>query len=159
MGVSGAGKSTIGQLLAKKMNWIFVEGDDFHSSASKHKMTAGASLDDADRKNWLYKLVSVCTTSTKPMVISCSALKKSYREILSSHKNRTIFIHLSGAKEVLESRLHKRKNHFFNPILLVDQLNTLEPLSTDECGFKINFNRGTNLVVAEIISRLNDWKI
>ena len=136
-----------------------MEGDDFHSSANKHKMTAGASLDDTERKNWLYKLVSVCTTCTKPMVISCSALKKSYREILSSRKNRTIFIHLSGAKEVLESRLNGRKKHFSNPILLLDQLNTPEPLSRGEYGFEINFNRETNLVVAEIIFRLNDWKI
>ena len=156
MGVSGVGKSTISKLLAERMAWKFIEGDDFHSDSNRQKMSAGISLNDQDRLEWLYKLASIFNSCSSTTVVSCSALKRKYREILSAHSNQTTFIHLVDPFKVLERRLNARKKHFFNSVLLLDQIKLLEPLSLNEQGFKINFDQNSNLIVAEIISRLDD---
>ena len=156
MGVSGSGKTLIGKKLSKILNCEFIEGDDYHSSSNKEKMAKGDPLTDADRLDWLNELRDHLSQASKRIVLSCSSLKKSYREILSAHSNRTVFIHLHAYPEILEHRLNARKNHFFNPSLLLDQLNTLEALNEDETGFQINTDNSCENIVAEIKSKLND---
>ena len=156
MGVSGCGKSFIGQRLADKYNFTFADGDDYHSEQNKLKMAKGIPLDDQDRMSWLNQLRDLLSHAQNPTILACSALKKSYREILCDHSHDTIFIHLSGSRQVLKDRLTARRDHFFNPSLLDDQLATLEPLDEDELGFSINIEQKWEKIIAEIETKLND---
>ena len=158
MGVSGCGKSFIGEALARELNMEFVEGDEFHTSENKEKMGAGIPLDDKDRMGWLEKLAELASKSKQPLIISCSALKRSYRELLGSKGADLIFVHLHGPKEVIEPRIKERTGHFFDPGLLTSQYETLEVLGIGEQGFQVNVVAPEHLVLAEIISRLDDWK-
>ena len=159
MGVSGCGKSLVGQALALKLGVKFIEGDEFHTPESKIKMGAGIALNDEDRWGWLRKLGDLASNNEEPLIISCSALKRSYREFLSSKGADLIFVHLHAHREVIESRIEARKGHFFNPGLLASQFDTLEPLEPDEQGFQVNVANSEHLVLAEIISRLDDWEL
>jgi carbohydrate kinase (thermoresistant glucokinase family) len=156
MGVSGSGKSFIGQKLANQLNFAFTDGDDFHSDHNKQKMATGTPLNDHDRLSWLNQLRDFLSNIQKPTILACSALKKSYREILSDHSHDTILIHLTGSQKVLQDRLATRKEHFFNPSLLYDQLATLEPLDPEELGFSINIEQNWEKIIAEIETKLND---
>jgi len=156
MGVSGCGKSFIGQKLANQLNFAFADGDDFHSDHNKQKMANGTPLNDQDRLSWLNQLRDLLSNIQKPTILACSALKKSYREILCDHSHDTILIHLTGSQKVLQDRLATRKDHFFNPSLLHDQLTTLEPLHPDEKGFSIKIEQNWEKIIAEIITKLND---
>ena len=158
MGVSGCGKSFIGQKLAHKLSFTFVDGDDFHSAQNKQKMVNGIPLNDQDRLSWLNQLRDLFSNAQNPTILACYALKKSYREILCDHSDDTIFIHLRGSQEVLQVRLATRKDHFFNPSLLYDQLATLEPLQPDERGFSIKIDQNWEKIIAEIEMKLNDVK-
>lgn len=129
MGVSGSGKSTIGRMLAKQMGLSFYDADDFHSSQSINKMGAGIPLDDLDRTPWLETLASRIAEWNKGngAVLACSALKESYRNILtSSGEEAVLFVCLTATKSLIQSRLAQRTGHFFDPILLQNQLDTLE---------------------------------
>ena len=156
MGVSGTGKSTIGIELSQMLEIPFLEGDDLHSVANKNKMRAGIPLIDKDRLPWLEGLREINNQSRKNLVLSCSALKRSYRDILTDHKNRTFFVHLHAPYHVIEERLSLRKEHFFNPQLLKDQFENLELLEEKEKGIQINVDQSIDLVVAEISRSLND---
>lgn len=156
MGVSGCGKSLIGKKLAHKFKCKFIEGDDYHSLENKKKMESGFALNDNDRENWLHALKNCLSEAKERVVLSCSALKKKYRKILSENSNYTLFIHLDVGREILETRLKSRKGHFFNPLLLQDQLNTLEALDGEEKGFSINSNQNCEIIIAEILSKMND---
>ena len=158
MGVSGCGKSFIGEALARELNMEFVEGDEFHTSENKKKMGAGIPLDDDDRMGWLKKLAELACDRKLPLVISCSALKRSYRELLCSKGADLVFVHLHAPREVIEPRIKERTGHFFDPGLLSSQYETLEPLEGGEQGFQVNVVKPGHLVLAEIISRLDDWK-
>ena len=158
MGVSGCGKSFIGQKLAKQLNFVFTDGDDFHSDHNKQKMANGTPFNDHDRLSWLNKLRDLLSNAQNPTILACSALKKSYREILCDHSHDTILIHLTGSQKVLHDRLLTRKDHFFNPSLLYDQLATLEPLQPDERGFSIQIEQKWEKIIAEIEMKLNDVK-
>ena len=159
MGVSGCGKSLVGQALALKLGVKFIEGDEFHTPENKKKMGAGIALNDGDRWGWLRKLGDLASNNEEPLIISCSALKRSYRELLGSKGADLIFVHLHAHREVIESRIEARKGHFFNPGLLASQFDTLEPLEPDEQGFEVNVANSEHLVLAEIISRLDDWEL
>lgn len=159
MGVSGCGKSLVGQSLALKLGVKFIEGDEFHTSENKKKMGAGIPLNDEDRLGWLTKLGDLASNDEEPLIISCSALKRSYRDLLGSKGADLIFIHLHARREVIESRIEARKEHFFDPGLLGSQFDTLECLQPDEQGFQVNVANSEHLVLAEIISRLDDWKL
>ena len=119
-------------------------------------MSDGFPLNDADREIWLSKLSTIAGNAKECTVIACSALKKIYRRILSNHTNRTIFVHLKGSKEEVTERLNNRTEHFFNSVLLDSQFATLEPLSSTEDGFEVQINQEIDLIVAEIITSLND---
>jgi len=159
MGVSGSGKSTIGKQVSSKLDIPFLEGDHFHSDKNKKKMNAGLPLSDKDRIPWLINLTEIIQNTQSDLLISCSSLKKSYRKILTNHSNRTLFVHLSGSFDLIEKRLREREDHFFNPILLKDQFNTLESLENGENGFEINIRPKIDLVVAEIIASLKVWLV
>ncbi len=158
MGVSGCGKSFIGQKLADQLNFGFVDGDDFHSDQNKQRMGNGIPLNDQDRLSWLNQLQSLLSNVQKPTILACSALKKNYREILGDHSHDTVFIHLIGSQEVLQDRLATREDHFFNPSLLNDQLTTLESLQPEEKGFSIKIEQNWEKIIAEIETKLNDIK-
>ncbi|MBT3636901.1 MAG: gluconokinase [Opitutae bacterium] len=159
MGVSGCGKSLVGEALASKLDLKFIEGDEFHTPENKKKMGSGIPLNDDDRLGWLKILGDLANSSEQPLIISCSALKKSYRDILDSKGAKCIFVHLHASREVIEGRIRARKGHFFDPRLLTSQFDTLEPLEHGEQGFQVNVANPEHLVLAEIISRLDDWNI
>ena len=129
MGVTGAGKTTIGRMLATALGWEFHDGDDLHTEASKLKMHRGIALDDADRAPWLSairKLILAMLSGGRDGVIACSALKQSYRDEIVVDPNLVKVVYLKGSKEVIAERLRNRGGHFMNPDLLQSQFDTLE---------------------------------
>lgn len=159
MGVSGCGKSLIGESLSLKLGRKFVEGDEFHTPENKNKMGNGIPLNDKDRMSWLTKLGDLANESRQPLIISCSALKKSYRDLLGSKGGNILFVHLHAPREIIETRIKTRKGHFFDPGLLTSQFETLQHLGSGEQGFAVNVDQAKHLVLAEIISRLDDQQI
>ncbi|QJX00327.1 gluconokinase [Frigoriglobus tundricola] len=131
MGVTGTGKTTIGKLLAGKLGWTFVEGDDFHPAANVAKMHAGVPLTDADRAPWLAALrerIDAASAQGENVVLACSALKHAYQEYLRQHEPDNVrYVYLHAAEELIRDRLAARKGHFMNPGLLHSQFETLEP--------------------------------
>ncbi|MEG4202357.1 gluconokinase [Microcoleus sp. Pol7_A1] len=129
MGVSGSGKTTVGKLLAQSLNWDFSDADDFHPSANIEKMSRGIPLEDADRVPWLLKLQAAIDRwllENKNVVLACSALKASYREILCRDPQRMKIVYLKGSFQLLSARLASRENHYMKADLLLSQLDTLE---------------------------------
>lgn len=127
MGVSGSGKTTIAQALARRLQLEFIEGDEFHSRANREKMHAGVPLTDADRQPWLLALrsrIDALLARKGNAVLTCSALKQAYRDALAAPGVR--FVYLKVTKEVARERLARRRGHFFNPALLESQFQTLE---------------------------------
>ena len=124
MGVSGAGKTTIGEALANALGWPFVEGDDFHPQANVDKMARGEPLDDADRAPWLAALAAKMRTLDDG-VVACSALRETYRDVLHVHDD-VRFVLLDVPRAELERRVHARRGHFMPASLLDSQLQTLE---------------------------------
>ena len=132
MGVTGCGKTTIGQLLSKKMEWSYHDADDFHPKANVDKMASGVPLEDQDRWPWLDRL-SVCVgdwiRSETGAVLACSALKEVYRKRLISGRKEVAVVHLVGNRELIAERLEKRLDHYMPTSLLESQFQTLEPPS------------------------------
>ncbi|MBD0342367.1 MAG: gluconokinase [Microcoleus sp. Co-bin12] len=129
MGVSGSGKTTVGKLLAQSLNWDFSDADDFHPSANIEKMSRGIPLEDADRLPWLLQLQAAIDRwllENKNVVLACSALKASYRDILCRDQQRMKIVYLKCSFEVLAARLTSRENHYMKADLLLSQLETLE---------------------------------
>lgn len=129
MGVSGAGKTTIGSMLADTLGWQFADADSFHPPANIQKMTNGVPLEDADRGPWLDAL-RACILNWLDLgrhgILACSALKHSYREALRVDDDRVAFVYLKASPEVLAERLKKRVGHYMKPEMLKSQLETLE---------------------------------
>ncbi|HLI80071.1 MAG TPA: gluconokinase [Candidatus Binataceae bacterium] len=129
MGVSGAGKTTIGRMLAAQMGWEFRDADDLHSAANKNKMASGIALTDADRAPWLASIRDLIATSIAQnanLVLACSALKQSYRDQIVVDPERVKIVYLKGSRELIASRIAHRKSHFMNKDLLASQFDTLE---------------------------------
>ncbi|MFQ5657595.1 MAG: gluconokinase, partial [Candidatus Methylomirabilales bacterium] len=129
MGVSGSGKTTTGQLLAKDLNWRFYEGDDFHPKANVDKLSRGIPLTDEDRASWLaalHHLIQDLITDKQSAVISCSALKQTYRDRLAVNRSEVAFVYLKGSYDLTHERLLSRTDHFMKAELLTSQFDTLE---------------------------------
>lgn len=129
MGVSGTGKSTIGRMLASRLNWDFYEGDDFHPQSNIEKMKQGIPLTDDDRAGWLTAIanqISQLELQNRDGVVTCSALKEKYRQKLTDAAPDVQFVFLHGSYELISERLATRKGHFMTSKLLQSQLETLE---------------------------------
>jgi gluconokinase len=129
MGVEGSGKTTIGQLLAQQLGWKFADADEFHSSANVEKMQQGIPLTDADRAGWLTAIHDAAVrweTEGMNAVITCSALKNSYRQQIEAGTKNLKFVYLRGSYELIAKRLSERKGHFAKGNLLASQFATLE---------------------------------
>jgi gluconokinase len=154
MGVSGSGKTTVGNLFAKKVRAIFYEGDDYHPLKNIAKMRAGIPLTDADRKQWLKRLRKIIVRALAKnefSVLACSALKTKYREELAKGDPAVKFVYLTGSPALIARRLQKRRGHFMPAALLESQLATLEP-PRDALVF--NFKKSPQKIVSELIQAL-----
>lgn len=142
MGVSGSGKTTVGQELARALGWRFVEADDFHPPANVTKMRSGSPLNDDDRGPWLAALrreIDRGLATYDSLVVACSALKERYRTVLNADPARVMIVHLDGDRALLQARLDARSGHFMNPALLDSQLADLEaPADALRCGITLS---------------------
>jgi gluconokinase len=152
MGVSGSGKSTVGAALAQRLRVPFADADDFHPPANIAKMTSGHPLDDDDRRPWLDLIGTWLAEHVDGGVMSCSALKHSYREQLRQHCPAVEFLHLSGTTDVIGRRQATRPGHFMPATLLASQFETLEPLTADEHGIAIDVDQDIDSIVQEFVS-------
>ena len=153
MGVSGSGKSTLARALAESLGWPFEEGDSLHPAANLAKMQAGQPLDDADRAPWLAAIgrwIDAQAAAGTPGVLTCSALKRAYRDELREHRPQVRFVFLSGRRELIEERMRRRQGHFMPACLLDSQLATLQPPTADERSIEVDVALTTADQVAEI---------
>jgi len=130
MGVSGAGKTTVGRMLAQSLGWEFRDGDDLHSAANRDKMAHGVALTDADRLPWLAAiraLIDDYLARARSVVVACSALKRAYRNILVGDPARVNFVWLDGSRDLIERRIAGRRGHFMAAGLVASQFADLEP--------------------------------
>jgi gluconokinase len=154
MGVTGAGKTTVGRALAESLGWEFHDGDELHSEMAKRKMHLGIALDDADRAPWLSalrKLILGMVSEGRNGVVACSALKQSYRDELVVDPNFVRVVYLKGPKELIGERLRNRVGHFMNPELLRSQFETLEE---PRDAIVVNVSMAPEAIVSGIRSQL-----
>jgi gluconokinase len=157
MGVSGSGKSTIADKLAGRIGWRSVDGDKFHPASNIAKMSAGHPLTDEDRWPWLEAIAAEIDRSCKagePAVIACSALKRSYREILVHRRDDVRIVYLNGSQQLIAERLAKRRGHFMPPGLLDSQFKTLEPPDKTENPVTVSIAGAPDDIVDDIIRQL-----
>jgi gluconokinase len=154
MGVSGAGKTMVGTAIARALHVPYADADDFHSEAAIAKMAGGVPLHDEDRQPWLESIGAWLQAHSEGSVVSCSALKRSYRDTLRAHAPTAYFLHLSLDPNLAEKRLDTRPNHFMPSTLIASQFDDLEPLQSDEVGMTIDVTSATSVegVVAEFLS-------
>ncbi len=159
MGVAGSGKSTVMAALAERLGWATAEADDFHSPANVAKMRSGEPLTDDDRRPWLASLAAWIGEREaadagfgESAIVTCSALKRSYRDMLRRGHPSVRFVHLSAPPAVLDRRMRGRTGHYMPPALLASQIETLEPLQPDEPGWVVSTETGLDAVVRSILS-------
>ena len=157
MGVSGAGKSLIGAQLARALDIAFVEGDDLHPPENVTRMAAGIALTDDDRRGWLMAIATRLRAAKRAgvgVVVSCSALKRSYRDVLRSAGDADVrFVYLAGGRALLAERLANRRGHFMPPSLLDSQLSILEAPSPDERVWVCDIREAPDAIVADLVRR------
>jgi gluconokinase len=159
MGVSGSGKTTVARRLAQAWGDRFVESDDLHSTGDIEKMSAGIPLDDEDRLPWLHaigELLRVDSDQSLSTVTACSALKRSYRDILRTYVPAAIFVDLDGPFDLIQSRMMSRHHEFMLPSLLESQFAALEPLEGDEHGIRVSAELPLETIMLRIESALSD---
>jgi gluconokinase len=157
MGVSGSGKSTVAEGLVERLGWEFAEGDDFHPPANVAKMRSGQPLDDDDRWPWLRLLadwIGERERAGRSVVVTCSALKRSYRDLLRDGHPSVWFAHVTADPDVLRERVSGRTGHYMPVSLLESQLAALEPLQDDEPGASISGAGAPEAVVDELLAVL-----
>ena len=157
MGVSGSGKSTIAENLAQRLGWTYEDGDKFHPASNVAKMSAGHPLTDEDRWPWLQAIADevdrVCKARDHA-VIACSALKRSYRDVLVHGRRDVRIVYLNGTQELIADRLAQRKGHFMPPGLLASQFKTLEPPSADENPVIVSIDASVKEIVDDTVSQM-----
>ena len=155
MGVSGSGKTTLGRLLAGRLDVPFVEGDDFHPATNIARMAAGHALDDQDREPWLRALAGWIRDTTRRgvgAVVSCSALKHEYRDVLRAAGPGVCFLYLRLDEDVARARIGRRTGHFMPAGLLESQYDALEPLRADEPGLAVDADADTDTVLGQALT-------
>jgi gluconokinase len=156
MGVSGCGKSTIGGVLQGRLGWELCEGDDLHPAANVEKMAHGHPLTDDDRWGWLDRIrewIDAEIAAGRPAVVTCSALKRRYRDRLRDP--HVVFVHLAGSRDLLLARLTARQGHFMPAALLDSQLADLEPPGSDEQAVRIDIGAGPAVQAQRIVDMLS----
>ncbi|MBU3731576.1 MAG: gluconokinase [Beijerinckiaceae bacterium] len=157
MGVSGCGKSTVGQALGEELGWEFRDGDAFHPPANVAKMKSGAPLTDEDRWPWLdaiARYIDETRAQGGHAIIACSALKRVYRDRLKGARPDVTFVHLAGSKELIEARMAARQNHFMPLGLLDSQFATLEAPSDDEGAMIVSVAGAPDEIVHDVLKRM-----
>ncbi len=157
MGVSGCGKSSLGVILANELGWHFVEGDGEHGSRNIAKMAAGQPLSDDDRAGWLDRLASLLADARKQgrgLVMSCSALKRSYRDRLRAGDPGLKFVHLQGGYELIAGRMAKRSDHYMPASLLQSQFADLQVPGEDESVITLNVELSSQVLAQSVLSEL-----
>lgn len=157
MGVSGSGKTTVGKLLAERLGWEYADADDFHPPANVAKMGAGIPLTDEDRWPWLHEIadwIGAHLESCTPGVVSCSALKRAYRDLLVRGRPEVRLVYLEGDRDLIQRRMSARKGHFFKPGLLESQFRDLEPPAPDEHPVSVPIEHPPKEAVEEIVEGL-----
>lgn len=152
MGVSGSGKSTVGSALAHRLRLPFVDADALHPQANIAKMSAGEPLNDDDRYPWLEKVGEWLAGHANGGVVSCSALKRTYRDQLRAHCPGVEFLHLSGSPELIGSRIASRPGHFMPAALLRSQFDALQPLGADELGVTVDCGPDADTIVETFLA-------
>lgn len=159
MGVSGSGKTTVGRILADRLGAQYAEGDDDHPRANIDKMAAGKPLTDEDRHWWLLKLQDRIRQSRQEdaaLVLTCSALKRRYRDLLREADAGLAFLHLDGERALIASRMRGRTGHFMPAALLDSQLRDLEPLQADERGCRLDIRDAPEMLVERLLQQYQD---
>ena len=156
MGVSGSGKSTVGALLAERLGLPYAEADDFHPPANIAKMAAGVPLDDTDRAPWLDLIAAwLGDPGGKGGVVTCSALRRRYRDRLRADAPDVLFLHLDGSEELIGRRLAERTGHFMPPGLLRSQFEALDPLDADEKGVTVSVDASPEEITRRALAVLS----
>ena len=158
MGPSGTGKTTTARLLSQRLSWKFAEADEFHPKANIEKMSAGLPLDDADRAPWLALIrdwISDEAGMGESTVITCSALKRRYRDVLRGAEARVRFVELEADPELVGTRLAARKGHYMPASLLASQYADFQPLEEGEDGVRVSVAQAPEAVAAEALQRLD----
>jgi carbohydrate kinase (thermoresistant glucokinase family) len=157
MGVSGSGKTTVAKLLAETSGWQFQEGDTLHPPENVEKMSAGIPLTDADRLPWLRKIAETIDgwrAHGQSGVVTCSALKRSYRDIIVGDRPDVRLVYLKGSHDLIRQRMAARHGHFMPPALLDSQFSTLEEPSPDENPIAVDIGGEPKEIAREIAGRL-----
>ncbi len=157
MGPSGAGKTALGEALAARLGWPFLEGDALHPPENVAKMTRGIPLDDADRAPWLAALrdrISQEAARTPGLIVACSALKRRYRDLLREARAEVRFLELTADPALIGARLARRRGHFMPASLLASQIAALEPLAPDEPGAAISTEAGPEETLRRALAAL-----
>ncbi len=157
MGVSGSGKTTVATILAARLGWVLEEGDALHSRSNIEKMRAGSPLTDADRQDWLLRVadwVDERLDDQQNGVITCSALKRSYRNLINRRGSGVEFVFLAGAKTTIAQRLATRHGHFMPPTLLDSQFAALEEPEPDEPAIRVDVGGSPEVIAQRILNEL-----
>jgi gluconokinase len=157
MGVSGCGKTTVAAILAGRLGWQFAEGDAMHPQSNIEKMEAGHPLTDEDRWPWLQKVaewVDDRLDAHENGLITCSALKRTYRDVINRRGSGVVFVFLAGSKETIAARLAARHGHFMPPSLLDSQFADLEEPTPDEPEIRVDVGPAPNVIAQRIVEEL-----
>lgn len=159
MGVSGSGKTTIAQRLSRKLGWQYQEGDALHPPSNVAKMSSGTPLTDADRLPWLHKIaarIEEWRAAGVSGVVTCSALKRSYRDIIAGNRPDVVVVYPKGSQALIAGRMAERKGHFMPASLLDSQFRILEEPSPDENAITVDIDRAPDAIVDEIVRRVEE---